>query len=94
MGDTVAVHLRITGRVQGVGYRFWTVEQAMARNLSGWVRNRMDGSVEAVIAGRPDKVRAMVEACHQGPLGARVTDIQQAPAEPPDGHGFRQLPTE
>ena len=93
MNDAVAVHLRITGRVQGVGYRFWTVEQATARNLAGWVRNRRDGSVEALIAGPPATVRAMVEACRQGPMGARVTDIQEAQTEPPAEPGFRQLPT-
>jgi len=92
--DAVAVQVRIAGRVQGVGYRYWTVEQARARHLSGWVRNRRDGSVEALFAGPVEVVEAMIAACHEGPLGARVTDLRHSPAEPPNESGFRQLPTE
>ena len=89
----VAVHVRIEGRVQGVGYRYWAVEQARRRNLSGWVRNRRDGSVEALFAGPAELLDDIVAACHEGPLGSRVTAVHHKPADPPGEQGFRQLPT-
>jgi len=70
-------HVVIRGRVQGVGYRFWTEDAARERGLAGWVRNRHDGSVEAVFAGAPDAVHAMIEACRRGPPGARVDALDQ-----------------
>jgi len=94
MNDWISVHVRIEGRVQGVGYRYWAMEQARARRLSGWVRNRRDGSVEALFAGPAALVEEMVAACHQGPLGARVTQVMESTAETPRESGFRQLPTE
>ena len=60
--------VRITGRVQGVGYRAWAIETATRLRLRGWVRNRADGSVEAFLIGDDDAVAAMIEACGQGPL--------------------------
>jgi len=69
------VHLTLRGRVQGVGYRAWCAREAGARGLQGWVRNRRSGAVEAVIAGSPEMVAAMVEACRAGPPGARVDDL-------------------
>lgn len=68
-------HLTLRGRVQGVGYRAWCAREAGARGLKGWVRNRASGAVEAVIAGAPENVAAMVEACRAGPPGARVDDL-------------------
>jgi acylphosphatase len=67
----------IRGRVQGVGYRAWAEIVATERDLEGWVRNRRDGSVEAVFAGTQDTVLAMIELCRQGPRGARVDAIDQ-----------------
>ncbi len=67
----------IRGRVQGVGYRAWTEIVATERDLEGWVRNRRDGSVEAVFAGTQDTVLAMIELCREGPRGARVDAIDQ-----------------
>lgn len=93
MTDRVAVHLRIEGRVQGVYYRGWTVEEATRRGLSGWVRNRRDGSVEALVSGPAARVAEMIEACRTGPPAALVTDIIRTPADPPPETGFRQLPT-
>ncbi|MCH6588225.1 MAG: acylphosphatase [Proteobacteria bacterium] len=61
------VRVVISGRVQGVWFRGWTVDEATARGLSGWVRNRRDGTVEAVFEGAPEAVDAMVEACRTGP---------------------------
>lgn len=86
-------HVLIQGRVQGVWYRGWTVQQAQALNLAGWVRNLSDGRVEAVFHGPAERVRAMIEACRQGPPAARVDrlDIDQwAEATP---LGFHQRPT-
>ncbi len=69
------LHLTIRGRVQGVGYRAWCAREAEERGLSGWVRNRASGAVEAVFAGPETAVTAMAQACRSGPPGARVDDI-------------------
>jgi len=73
-------HATIRGRVQGVGYRYWVEQQAMARGLEGWVRNRRDGSVEALFAGPADVVADMIALCRQGPSSARVDAVQEEPA--------------
>ena len=73
--ETRTVHAAITGRVQGVGYRAWTAGEAKARGLAGWVRNRPDGSVEAVFSGEASGVSDMVELCRRGPRLARVVDV-------------------
>ena len=70
-------------------YRAWTVEQARALNLTGWVRNRNDGSVEAVFCGEDTKVNAMIEACRSGPVLARVDSIDATPAEDEDWDTFQ-----
>ena len=94
----IGVRVRITGRVQGVWYRGWTVREAQARGLSGWVRNRADGSVEAVFAGAADAVEAMVAACHEGPSAADVAAVERKPLGPDElaaqRVGFRQRDTE
>jgi acylphosphatase len=71
-------HVVIRGRVQGVGYRAWTEHMALRRGLAGWVRNRRDGSVEAVFAGPAEAVAGMVEACWRGPGGSKVEHIDEA----------------
>lgn len=73
-----AVHVVIDGRVQGVGFRAWVEREAKTRGLAGWVRNRTDGSVEAVFSGADPKVRSMVEACHRGPRLSSVTAVKTA----------------
>lgn len=79
----------VTGRVQGVFFRGATEREARARGVAGWVRNRADGSVEAVFEGEPDAVEALLGFCRRGPAGARV-DAVQVDVEPPEGlHGFR-----
>ena len=87
-------HLTVTGRVQGVGYRDWAMATARRLGLSGWVRNRSDGAVEALIVGDETAVGAMIEACRKGPAMARVDAID---IEPLDldvlPSGFTQLPT-
>lgn len=65
----------ISGKVQGVWYRAWTVEQARLRGLKGWVRNLANGDVEAMFAGSADAVADMIQACYQGPKAARVANI-------------------
>ncbi len=88
-----AVHLSIEGRVQGVGYRAWMARLASASGLSGWVRNRRTGEVEAIVCGPADKVSAMIDAARKGPYGARVSEVRQlGPAAPLDG-AFEVLPT-
>jgi acylphosphatase len=94
MTDIVAVRVEIHGRVQGVWYRGWTMDQATARALRGWVRNRRDGSVEALFIGSQDKVDAMVQACHVGPPAARVDNVERFPARDDGAMGFAQRPTE
>jgi acylphosphatase len=88
-----ARHLRIEGRVQGVFYRQWMVETARGLGLHGWVRNRRDGSVEAVVSGSGEAVAAMLAACHHGPLRAVVTAVAADDWKDPVDEGFRKLPT-
>ena len=77
---TVHRHVLIRGRVQGVGYRAWTEVSALEHGLEGWVRNRRDGSVEAVFNGPDEEVAAMIAQCRRGPSGARVDTIDQREA--------------
>ncbi|MBM3608198.1 MAG: acylphosphatase [Alphaproteobacteria bacterium] len=70
------IHVIVRGRVQGVGYRDWTQAQANGRGLYGWVRNRSDGSVEAVFAGDADNVAAMADSLMRGPPRAKVSAIE------------------
>ena len=81
MNDTIR-HVTISGRVQGVGYRYWVEQQARALGLEGWVRNRRDGSVEALFAGPTDVVSDMVVSSRRGPSSARVDAVQEEPADP------------
>ena len=83
-----AVTLRITGRVQGVGFRWWTQHQASALGLDGWVRNRTDRSVEVLAAGAPNAVDSLIALCHEGPDMARVDDVHVAQAMDPGHVGF------
>lgn len=93
MPDDVAIRVRIEGRVQGVWYRNWTVKQAVKRKLVGWVRNRRDGTVEALFCGPEGAVREMVELCRKGPPAARVTGVTEERAAVPAETGFVQMPT-
>jgi acylphosphatase len=95
----VVIRVVIHGRVQGVGYRAWVEDTALLRGIDGWVRNRTDGTVEAVFAGTLADVAAMIEACGRGPLSARVERIDRHEADAADlslrrpGEGFSTLPT-
>jgi len=88
------VRLRITGQVQGVGYRLWMMRTAASLGLRGWVRNRTDGSVEALVTGAPEAVAAMIEAAQKGPFGARVRDVTVTPDKDEGSVGFASRPTE
>ncbi len=90
---TAAVLVRITGRVQGVGYRAWVDAEARRRGLAGWVRNRRDGSVEALVAGETSAVDALVADFQHGPPAAAVDEVVAVPAAMPSEPGFRVLPT-
>lgn len=84
----IAKRLVIEGRVQGVGYRDWMVARARALGVSGWVRNRNDGAVEALVAGDVAAVEELSRLCRRGPRLAEVTTITEDLAEPPAEAGF------
>jgi acylphosphatase len=86
-------HLHITGRVQGVGFRFYTQRKAQELGLTGWVRNRRDGAVEAVIQGSPGAVETMIAWARNGPPSARVAEVRLTEAGG-EYSGFETLPTE
>ena len=89
----MAKHLKISGRVQGVGFRYSMAEEAERLAVTGWVRNRRDGTVEAVIDGAPDAVEAVLAWARRGPRGAQVTDVQVAEV-PASFERFEMRPTE
>jgi acylphosphatase len=93
VSGAMTVRLRISGRVQGVAYRAWMERQALSLCLSGWVRNRRDGSVEALVSGAEQAVRTMIERCHRGPALARVAEVSQESEETVPEPGFRLLAT-
>lgn len=69
-------HLRIAGRVQGVGFRLYMLREARLRGVTGWVRNRVDGTVEAVVQGTPEAVDAMIAWANRGPSSAVVSEVK------------------
>ena len=92
-GDSRAARVRIEGSVQGVGFRYWTERVATELGLAGWVRNRRDGSVEALFSGPAQDVAEMLERCRGGPRSAHVTavEIVEEGGTAPDA--FEVLPT-
>jgi acylphosphatase len=88
-----AISLRIEGRVQGVGYRWWAVGQARRLGLDGWVRNLRDGAVEALAIGEAEALDGFAAACKQGPSAARVTTVLRRPAEDDGSQGFEERAT-
>src|ERR1700761_814275 len=97
--STTICRVTIRGRVQGVGYRAWVGHEAVRRGLEGWVRNRRDGSVEALLAGPEDAVAEMMTQCRRGPSAAHVDAVAAEPARSDElnlrraGEGFSVLPT-
>ena len=86
-------HLVVHGRVQGVWYRGWTVDQAQALGLDGWVRNRRDGTVEIMVSGPGEAVEELIRRCRDGPPAAQVARIEAMAAEETPATGFTQRPT-
>lgn len=90
----VARLVQISGRVQGVGFRYSMQREARRLGVRGWVRNRRDGSVEALVQGSEEAVAALTAWARRGPAGASVAELRVASAEPqPSLAGFEQLPT-
>jgi acylphosphatase len=79
--SNTTLHVIITGRVQGVGYRDFVQREARARNVTGWARNRHDGSVEAIVSGHTESVQELLAALHRGPPAARVAEVRSEPAD-------------
>src|ERR1700730_6960909 len=95
-GHQMIVRVTIGGDVQGVGYRAWMEMEARARGVRGWVRNRLNGDVEALFAGPPDAVEALCAACWRGPAHASVENVEVVEADPAalgPIAGFRQIAT-
>ncbi len=91
--DTRTIHVRIEGRVQGVGFRAFVERNAFELSLEGWVRNRRDGSVEAVFQGPPAHVEDMLKRCHQGPAASSVARVELIGEGVGVYHGFEVRPT-
>ena len=87
------VHITIKGRVQGVWFRGWAAQQAKALGIVGWIRNRMDGSVEAVFAGPDADVNDLINQCRKGPPLARVDHIDVEEIDDQHFVGFEKRPT-
>ena len=69
-------HIIITGKVQGVGFRYWLHKAAMQRNVTGWVRNKISGEVEALLIGKDEEINSLINLCEIGPLSSEVTKVQ------------------
>ena len=89
----VARHLQITGRVQGVGFRYSMQHEAARLGVHGWVRNRRDGSVEALVQGSEAAIAAITDWARRGPAGAHVTSLKVSEAAPETSASFEQRPT-
>jgi acylphosphatase len=95
----VSKHITVQGRVQGVGYRAFVERAALKAGVAGWVRNRRDGSVEALFSGDAGVVQGVIETCRRGPFAARVDALQEGEAAPEaralcrPGELFSVLPT-
>jgi len=90
---TIARRLIIYGRVQGVGFRAFVHGHAQKLGLDGFVRNRMDGTVEALVVGEEEKIDMLIAHCHEGPPASRVSKVEASEAQGVVDKGFRHLPT-
>ena len=88
----IARRLIVTGLVQGVGFRRWLMRESHGLGVSGWVRNRPDGAVEALLTGPETAVEALEQLCHEGPHWAEVTGVIAERAQPGTPPGFGWLP--
>jgi acylphosphatase len=87
--DVTRARVTISGRGQGVGFRYATRERARSRDVAGWVRNNSDGTVDAVFEGSPEAVEALIAWCGRGPSGSRVDDVKVELEAPNGERGFR-----
>jgi len=69
-------HIIIIGKVQGVGFRYWLHKAAMQKNITGWVRNKISGEVEALLIGKDDEINSIINLCEIGPISSEVTKVQ------------------
>jgi acylphosphatase len=88
--DITSLRFRIEGSVQAVGYRNYLIAEATKLGLDGWVRNRSDGTVEALASGPTKAIEAFFVVCAKGPAGSRVANVEMHRAEPPAEKGFRR----
>lgn len=91
--DITTLRFRIEGFVQAVGYRNYVIVEANKLGLDGWVRNRSDGTVEALASGPTKAIEAFFTVCARGPAGSRVSNVEMHKAEPPSEKGFRRRPS-
>ena len=91
--DITSLRVRIEGFVQSVGYRHFAMEEARRLGINGWIRNRTDGTVEALASGSTKAVEAFVAACMRGPEGSRIKNVELHNAEPPEENGFHRRPS-
>ena len=91
--DITSLRVHVHGFVQGVGFRDFLIMAAQQHKLDGWVRNRSDGSVEALVSGPTKAVEAFVGSATKGPYGARVTAVDLHNSEPPQDKGFIRRPS-
>jgi acylphosphatase len=87
--DRVRAHVWVSGRVQGVYFRVYAEDEAVYRNLAGWIRNAPDGRVEVVVEGSRASVETMIQWCHRGSPASRVTEVEVTWEEPRGESGFR-----
>lgn len=93
LSDVTTLRLRIEGFVQAVGYRHFAVQEARKLGVDGWIRNRTDGTVEALVSGTTKAVEDFIGACMRGPAGSTVRNIDLNVAEPPTEKGFHPRPS-
>ncbi|MGH7090481.1 MAG: acylphosphatase [Stellaceae bacterium] len=93
MDREIATRIVVSGRVQGVGYRLWTVREAERKRVRGWVRNRRDGTVEALLIGNEEAVEALIATCREGPRLAEVREIAREPASDDGSLRFHEKST-
>lgn len=91
--DITSLRVQVHGIVQGVGFREFLIMAAQAQNLDGWVRNRSDGTVEALISGPTKAVEIFVTNATKGPPGAKVSAVDLHNSEPPTEKGFVRRPS-
>ncbi len=91
--EIATLRFRIEGFVRAVGYRNYVIVEANKLGLDGWVRNRADGTVEALASGPVKAIEAFFTVCARGPAGARVTNVEMQKAEPPAEKGFHRRPS-